>query len=336
MILLGVALEVLATVAGTIGKQLLRYSKLVEGTRHRAVSHLALSAGMVLNVLVGPVLEVAAYGQAPQTLLAPLCGLDVLWNILLVPYTLGEIPSGMQIAGCFLLVAGTALTAACGPHSEPPYTLDVMRERLLTDSALTYISIEVVLFIAGFLYIQRRPFGNRRRGLVLGCVAGGIGGNLFCMKAAASLISGSWSGGLPYVLHVWTEDPLPLLVTACAGLIGIVSAVLLARAMREFEATVMVATYEGAFVISGCASGIAVLGELDRLSPERRALYALGVFIVVGGVIAVQHGTLERALSPPVTPLPDGKYTNGHSSTLTPPTSSLVASVPLLKAVGGP
>jgi len=37
-------------------------------------------------------------------------------------------------------------------------------------------------------------------------------------------------------------------VASSAALIGLTSAVLLAQAMREYEATMMVATYEGAFV----------------------------------------------------------------------------------------
>lgn len=315
MILIGVALEILATVAGTIGKQLLRYSKMLEGTQHKAHASTALCVGMLTNVLAGPIIEVAAYGQAPQTLLAPLMGLDVLWNILLVPYTLGEIPSRTQFAGCCLLVGGAALTALTGPHTEEPYTLDVMRDRLLTDNALSYILAEVVVFTIGTLYMQRRPYGDKKRGLVLGCVAGGIGGNLFFMKAAASLISASWSGGLTYVFDVWTTDPLPLLVAASAMSVGGFSAVLLAKGMREFEATMMVATYEGAVVVSGCASGVSVLGELDHISPSRRTWYTVGVLIVVIGVICAQEGQeIERALSPPTTPLSQVRQHSGRSN----------------------
>lgn len=289
MILLGVGLEVLATMAGTVGKQLLRYSKLVEVMGKEALSRTCLSIGLMLNILGGPVLEVAAYSQAPQTLLAPLMGLDVLWNVLLVPHTLGEKPTSAQMVGCMLLVCGTALTALGGPHTEKQYSLDIMRDCLLTKSALVYISVEAVILIAGVMYMRIRPAGDRRRGFVLGCVAGGIGGNLFCMKAASSLISASVDGGLAYTREVWTGSPLPLLVATSAALIGLVSAALLARAMREYEATMMVATYEGAFVVSGCASGVAVLGELDTVSLSRRTIYALGVFIAVVGVIGAQH-----------------------------------------------
>lgn len=294
MILIGVGLEVLATMAGTIGKQLLRFSKLAEVEGRATCATASLASGLLLNILGGPVLEVLAYGQAPQTLLAPLSGLDVMWNLLLVPYTLHERPTRRQAMGCVLIVVGTALTAISGPHTEEPYSVERMRHQLLTMDALTYVAVEIGLLAAGFLFMSRRPHGCKRRGLVLGLVAGGIGGNLFCMKATASLIQATWQGGVEYCAAVWL-NPLPLAVLASAVVIGLGSAFLLAQAMREYEATMMVATYEGAFVISGCASGCAVLGELDVVSPERRVLYAMGVSLVVCGVFGAQGIEVVRS-----------------------------------------
>jgi len=118
-------------------------------------------------------------------------------------------------------------------------------------------------------------------------LAGGIGGNLVPMKVTSSLISRSYSNGGAEFVKIWTS-PLPLSIAALAAVIALFSAALLAHAMREFDATMMVATYEGAFVISGSASGCAVLGELDVVGPPQRALYALGVFLVVAGVLAAQ------------------------------------------------
>merc|ERR1711997_255817 len=110
------------------------------------------------------------------------------------------------------------------------------RLQLLTVSGLIYIAVEAFLLSVGTVYIARRPYGHSGRGFVLGCIAGGIGGNLFCMKAAASLIQESMKGGTSYVLSVLL-DPLPWIIIASAGLIGLVSAFLLAKAMREYEAT---------------------------------------------------------------------------------------------------
>lgn len=63
----------------------------------------------------------------------------------------------------------------------------------------------------------------------------------------------------------------------------------------------MVATYEGSLVVSGCASGVAILGELDVGSPQRQALYALGVVLVVAGIERAQGQA--RLLSPYATPV---------------------------------
>jgi len=297
MIIVGVCLELLATVFGTIGKQLMRYSKLVESPRSSKAawwswspSYFYLSVGLLLNLLGGPILEVAAFGQAPQTLLTPLSGLDVMWNVVLVPHTLGEKPSASQFRGCLMLFAGTALTAFSGPHEEPTYTLDVVKDKLATVSAVAYLVVELCLIAAGIAYMTTKDHGHRGRGLVLGCLAGGIGGNLFCMKATASLISATWGKGIAGILAIGQVSPLPFFVAAAAGLIGLSSAYLLTTAMREFEATMMVATYVGAFVTSGCLSGVCVLGELSRVSPPMRVLYTMGVLLVVSGIISAQPG----------------------------------------------
>lgn len=301
MIFIGVALEIFATVSGTVGKQLLRYSKIseVEG-KATLISRASLVVGLILNILGGPVLEVLAYGQAPQTLLAPLGGLDVLWNMLLVPHTLGEHPTRTQVFGCIVLVFGTALTAIGGPHTEKTYTLHSVRDMLLTRDALIYIVVETAIIAAALLWMSKRKTGDSRRGLVLGIVAGGIGGNLFCMKAAASLIQGTCQDTWPEVYRLWI-NPLSISIVCSAALIGLVSAFLLAQAMREYEATMMVATYEGSLVVSGCASGVAILGELDVVSPQRQALYALGVVLVVAGIERAQGQA--PVLSPYATPV---------------------------------
>eukprot|EP00933_Yihiella_yeosuensis_P053421 TRINITY_DN5164_c3_g1_i1.p1 TRINITY_DN5164_c3_g1~~TRINITY_DN5164_c3_g1_i1.p1 ORF type:complete len:335 (+),score=28.04 TRINITY_DN5164_c3_g1_i1:76-1080(+) len=305
MILVGVGLEVFATLCGTVGKQLLRYSKMSEeDNKATLVSKTSLVIGLSLNILAGPILEVLAYGQAPQTLLAPLMGLDVLWNILLVPHTLGENPDRTQVVGCLLLVFGTALTAVGGPHQETPYSLQRMRDKILTHDALTYIAVEIVLLIAGCLYMNRQKEGCRKRGLVLGLVAGGIGGNLFCMKAAASLIQATYKESWSTLVESWV-NPLPIVVVLSAVCIGASSAILLTKGMREYEASMMVATYEGAFVISGCASGVAILGELDVVSPQRRTIYALGVALVICGVASAQGKA--PLVSPLTSPVPANK-----------------------------
>ena len=94
--------------------------------------------GLSMAMAIGPLAEVSAYAFAPQSLLAPLDGFDVIWNILprseplpnkrflkidsffmdlcprLAPYTLGESISPAK-------VMGTGGTVTCAFVQQPPF-----------------------------------------------------------------------------------------------------------------------------------------------------------------------------------------------------------------------
>ena len=73
-----------------------------------------------MAMALGPIAEVSAYAFAPQSLLAPLDGFDVIWNILLAPYTLGEAITGPKVMGTGLVFAGAVSAPIFGPHQKPP------------------------------------------------------------------------------------------------------------------------------------------------------------------------------------------------------------------------
>ncbi len=48
--------------------------------------------GLSMAMAIGPLAEVSAYAFAPQSLLAPLDGFDVIWNILPKTQVAGRLP----------------------------------------------------------------------------------------------------------------------------------------------------------------------------------------------------------------------------------------------------
>lgn len=89
---IGVALILFKTLVIICGLQLLRYAALQEtrGDRLKPLFRLKCKAGhlryrlcgLSMAMALGPLAEVSAYAFAPQSLLAPLDGFDVIWNIL--------------------------------------------------------------------------------------------------------------------------------------------------------------------------------------------------------------------------------------------------------------
>lgn len=85
-----------------------------------------------------------AYAFAPQSILAPISGLDIVWNTLLAPCTLGEKLTGKRLIACLLITAGTVLIAVFGSHSEAEYTAAYLEEVLLRWQVATYFAIWTV------------------------------------------------------------------------------------------------------------------------------------------------------------------------------------------------
>lgn len=72
---------------------------------------------MLMQVLLSPILDVAALGFAPQSALAPINGLGLVWNTLLAPFTLNERLSTSRIAACAIISSAMVVIALSG-HSD--------------------------------------------------------------------------------------------------------------------------------------------------------------------------------------------------------------------------
>ena len=75
---------------GTTGMHLIRMSELKKKAGHDKECCFYYFCGMFMNILLGPLLDVAGYAFAPAALIAPLTGINIIINSVVAPYTLGE------------------------------------------------------------------------------------------------------------------------------------------------------------------------------------------------------------------------------------------------------
>jgi len=149
------------------------------------------------------------------------------------------------------------------------------------------VLIYAVVFVAWFLLnkciLMRRPKGSAVRGVSLGCTAGSIAGNMFCVKAMMELIQRSinyeegeiWLHWLPYVLLVG------------AIFFALSNVVYMTQGLLEYEALFMVTVYEGSMIISGSLSGAVVLMDLKGLQTWRVLTYSVGILIIIMGMYVI-------------------------------------------------
>mmetsp|Transcript_29496 Transcript_29496/g.67996 ORF Transcript_29496/g.67996 Transcript_29496/m.67996 type:complete len:402 (+) Transcript_29496:91-1296(+) len=280
--IVGVSLEVLSTLSGTAGKQLIRLASMWSAS-HPAASQLALSIGMVVNTLCGPLLDMAAYSKAAQALIAPFGGLDVVWNAALAPYILKEELSRSRLGACCLIFIGTVCSAVFGPHEEEEYTSEFLKETLLSYRVLFYLLGLMVLIVFNILVPMRRATGDVVRGASLGITAGLLAGNMWCVKATVELLEASIHDQQP---GIW-DDWVIYVMAAGAAFFALSNLIFMTRGLWEFEALFMVTVYEGTMIVANCASAAIVLLETKELSTLRMSLWVLSVLIVISGMVLI-------------------------------------------------
>uniref|UniRef100_A0A7S1KYY3 Uncharacterized protein n=1 Tax=Alexandrium catenella TaxID=2925 RepID=A0A7S1KYY3_ALECA len=268
--------------SGTVGKQLIRFSELRK-TKNPAASRLSFVIGIVVNTAVGPIVDMGAYSFAAQSLIAPFGGLDVVWNALLAPCVLNETLTPRRLLGCLLIIVGTAMAGCFGNHEDSEYTLDSLEETLVNVRVLVYFVVFFAWFLLNRQFFMRYPVGSAIRGVSLGCTAGTIAGNMFCVKAAIELIQRSISAQEGEIWLHW----LPYVLLFGAVFFALTNVIYMTQGLREYEALFMVTIYEGSMIVSGCVSGAVVLLDLDGVESWRVLLYGLSILIIVAGMYVI-------------------------------------------------
>jgi len=290
---IGVGLEVLSTLSGTAGKQLIRFSELHKRRAPRSAK-VTFTLGLIINTIAGPVLDMGAYSFAPQSLIAPFGGLDVIWNAALAPYILKEKLTRSRLAACALIFLGTLSSAAFGSHSEEEYTIEMLEEKLVDWRCIVYFVVFAAWILFNVLVPMRRPKGDIIRGMSLGMTAGTLAGNMFCVKAFVELVETSIRTGDGEIWLHW----LPYASLAGAAFFALSNVGFMTRGLLEFEALFMVTIYEGSMVFSNCLSASVILLELNDLEWWRVAGYCLCMALVLAGMFEV---TRAEAMKPKVT-----------------------------------
>jgi hypothetical protein len=288
----GAWLAVLGSLTGTMGKVLIRLSELRKQQGASVSAKIALRVGLLMNTVVSPLTDLTAFAFAPQALIAPLGALDVVWNTLVAPCTLGEILTKRLLLGCWLIFAGAAITSLVGPHEDSEYGVKELEGILFRWDVFIYLAVFSMWIAFNLLVLMPRssapkgePWqsGDTLRGMSLAMTAGSLSGNFFCVKAFVEIIQSSivkesandWAHWLPYVV---------LVGIALFGLSGVY---FLLKALREYEALFMVAVQEGSLVISGAISGSVVYCDMEDMGTLAICVYWFALFFVVCGILIV-------------------------------------------------
>mmetsp|Transcript_13784 Transcript_13784/g.34996 ORF Transcript_13784/g.34996 Transcript_13784/m.34996 type:complete len:452 (-) Transcript_13784:47-1402(-) len=106
--------------------------------------------GAFMNIAVGPLVDASAYAFAPQIVVAPFACLDVVFNMLLAPWTLRfqrEQITRAKVQGTVLVALGASLTAAFGAVTDEELGVELLEKKLLRPMSIAYFATVLVLLI---------------------------------------------------------------------------------------------------------------------------------------------------------------------------------------------
>lgn len=289
----GVFFEVVATLLRVVGNQLVTHSARLKDERRAWRTKVA---GLAITTVLVPMADATAYALAPQSMVAPLNGLDIVWNSCSAPYTLGERLTMRHVMGTTLVFGGAFSAALLGPHREEAVTLQALRDFYFSARFAAYAMAFACGLAASATVLRMRPKGvkSHARGIALGTTAGAIVGNMYFTAHAlgllrASMESREWSA--------WTHW-LPYAVTAMAVATALANVPLMTRGLEEYEALFMVPIFEGSHICVACISGQILRSEMSGAPAWRLTAYWLSISTIVVGLLVVQSTAAQNVEEP--------------------------------------
>ena len=174
----GIILDLIATLAGTVGKQLLRYAVVAKDMR-------AYPVGLLCTAVVDPAFDLTAYSFAAQSIIAPCAGMVVVWNVLLAPYTLKERLTASRLMGAALVCVGTVIMGLCGNHTDVERSVTEYLELFSRPAAVVYyFCFTLYSGVMTYIIFRRGKFASN---FALGALGGSLAGNMFTTKAVVEM-----------------------------------------------------------------------------------------------------------------------------------------------------
>jgi len=241
----GIALEAVATFAGCIGKQCLRYAVLSQNNSFYII-------GVVLVAIIDPIFDLSAYTFAAQSIIAPCAGMVIVWNAMLAPVFLKEKLTRGRILATTIVAIGTVCTGLFGSHDEIDYTLDDYVDLFLRQAAMFYYFCFAVFVVA--VCVVYRSGSPTIRACCKAGLGGALAGNSFATKAAVELSicllpkHQSFVGCTP---NPFLISMAPYVFILLSISISVIAILLLALSLRDQDALYMITVYEGCMVTTG-------------------------------------------------------------------------------------
>ncbi|DBA02409.1 TPA: hypothetical protein N0F65_007228 [Lagenidium giganteum] len=241
-------------------------------------------------VCLGSILDFVAFGMAPQTLLAPLAALSLVWNMFIAPIFHKEKVTRQNIVATIIIFAGVTLTVIFAGHGTPDYELEDL-VRLYKQPVMYLYVLCVGSFLAGLFqfsrYIERTH--NYEGGLYhiicYGGIAGTFGGqSVLLAKSTVELFKSAIWGQSGWYMFTQLAS---YLIMIGLGLCLACQVHFLNGGLARFDALVVIPVYQSFWILMSVLGGIMYFEEYVSMTKTQLLMFTLGGIITITGIIVL-------------------------------------------------
>eukprot|EP00440_Ansanella_granifera_P004054 gb/GFBE01004400.1/.p1 GENE.gb/GFBE01004400.1/~~gb/GFBE01004400.1/.p1 ORF type:complete len:361 (+),score=66.03 gb/GFBE01004400.1/:1-1083(+) len=284
----GVALAVFGTLVGTVGKQLIRRSELYKQEHREREGSILFVLGLALQVALNPACDLAGYALAPASVIAPVTGMDIVWNTVMAPCSLNEELTSRRLLSSMIIFLTATASVLFRQINEVDWTAQHVLHTMLQTRTMLYAICFVAWYLLNVCVFMKYERGSPVRGFSLGATAGTLAGNMWCTKITAVLTEQCFSGDCA-AWHHW----ISWVMLVGAVFFSTSNLYYISRGMQQYEALFMVTVYMGSNIVTNCVSAIVVLAEMDSAPWWKLGGYTLCILGMMAGMVLLTEGEKE-------------------------------------------
>lgn len=236
-------------------------------------------------IAMGSLLDFVAFGLAPQTFLAPLAALSLVWNMMLAPrFHRAERVTRRNIVATGVITFGVTSTVIFSAHATPTYQLDDLM--FLADQPVTWMyAIAVVLSLSVMRWGAHRIEASGRTGSMLHIVCyGGLGGtfggqSVLLAKCTVELVKSALFADGDAFQHVATY-----VLASSMAVTLLLQLHYLNAGLRRFDALLMVPTYQAFWIMASILGGMMFFEEYHEFTTKDWGMFLFGTAVTIAGI----------------------------------------------------
>ncbi|RHY24677.1 hypothetical protein DYB32_008740 [Aphanomyces invadans] len=291
----GFSISLVFSILNSVGINLQKYSLSQHSNSNKTSFQQPLWVLGMVFVILGSILDFVAFGMAPQTLLAPLAALSLVWNMFIAPFFHKEKVTRRNLVATAIIFVGVTITVIFAGHSTPTYDLDDLILLYQTPVMYAYITCVVLFLLIMFgatRYIEKNHVYEDGFFHIVcyGGIAGTFGGqSVLLAKSTVELLkSAIWGDGADAFVHITTYVIIAGLVTCLLCQISFLNG-----GLKRFDALVVIPVYQSFWILMSVLGGIMYFEEYVSMTSLEKYMFTAGGVITISGIVYLLQGSSD-------------------------------------------